>query len=678
MFQLLYILLICFSVCTLRAQVYSDIRTIKQLTPKEAEQKPPVRLTGVVTHIFPWHPNLTFFTLVTTNDLNGIAVFSGLERVIPIDVGMIVEGEGVVEFRKTSPVVIFTNLTVSGRMDLPPIPLRRLADLHKEMYFNQSVALTGVVRKKFLLHENQRTIMQYEVQNQDGTFMVFFQNPDLATYDWAALVDAEVKFSGCAILLNSRRKELQNKGLYLSDTNQIVVLKPAPTDPFSTSLTPANTIFPQYSDTHRKLVRGVVTLIVPSQFYIQNDQYGIRVNTDEKLDCGIGDEVDVAGFLTHNNILGDMSGCVIRKTGRTVPVAPVSFSNYFTVDSFPQGNERIIKFNGLLVRIQGELVQVSKPVDNYTTLIFRHLSKNYRAVCYASNIPAKLNNLAEGQPIELTGILNVNEYETADTQTLIFPSDWYLLLRNESDIALLPGGPWLTPHRKTGIQVLGSVALFLLIAMIFYLRRKILNTHLIMTERKRMAADLHDTLEQSIAATAMQLKAADDALPPAEADTRSFINLASQILATAKTDLRSSVWNLRADSLRTKTLKESIQDLARSVRGIHVNCNTEAFPSDIPDYDGIHVFSIVQEAVTNAIKHSNATQIDIASQHASITVTDNGTGFDPAVMHPGHFGIAGMSERASRFGGSVEITSAPGTGTCITIHLPPLSYQGKK
>jgi signal transduction histidine kinase len=677
MFQLLYILLICFSVCALQAKVYTDIRTIKQLTPKEAEQKPPVRLTGVVTHVFPWHPRYTSFTLATTNEPNGITVFSGLERVIPIEMGMIIEGEGIAEFRKTSPVVVFTNITVSGHMNLPPAPLRRLADLREEMYFNQSVALTGVVRKKFLLHENQRTIMQYEVQNQDGTFIVFFQNPDLATYNWDSLVDAEVRFNGCAILLDSRRKELQNKGLYLSDTNQIVVLKPAPRDPFSTSLTPANTIFPQYNDTHRKLVRGVVTLLVPGQFlYIQNDQYGIRVNTEEKLICAIGDEIDVAGFLTHNNILGDMTGCVIRKTGRTVPVAPASLSMDFPVDSFPQGNERINEFNGLLIRIQGELVQISKPLDNYTTLIFRHLSKNYRAICYASDLSAKLNNLAEGQPIELTGILNVNAYETSNPQTLIFPSDCYLLLRDAQDITPLPGGPWLTPQRKAAFQGVGGVSLIVLLATIFYLRRKILNTHLIMDERKRMAADLHDTLEQSIAATAMQLKAANDALPRAEEDTRSFINLASQILATAKTDLRSSVWNLRSDSLKTKTLEESIRDLAKTVRGVDVNCDMKDFPADFPDYHGIHVFSIVQEAVTNAIKHSSATTISIISNKAFITISDNGTGFDPEVIHPGHFGIPGMSERASRFGGSVDIKSSPSSGTCITIHLPHLSQQG--
>jgi signal transduction histidine kinase len=677
MFRPVYIFLFCLIVSGIHAQVYTDIRTIKQLTPKKAEQKPSVRLTGVVTHVFPWHPRYTSFTLTATNEPNGIAVFTSLGRVVTIEPGMLVEGKGVAEFRKTSPVVFFTNFTISGHMKLPQVPLRRLADLHEEMYFNQSVALTGVVRKKFLLHENQRTIMQYEVQNQDGTFVVFFQNPDLETYDWDGLVDAEVRFSGCAILLDSRRKELQNKGLYLSDTNQIVVLKPAPTDPFSLSPIPANTIFPQYNDTHRKLVRGVVTLIVPGQFlYIQNDQYGIRVNTEEAIDTEIGDEVDVSGFLTHNNILGDMTGCVIRKTGRTVPVAPVSLSMNFPVDSFPQGNERINEFNGLLIRIQGELVQISKPVDNYSTIIFRHLSKNYRAICYASNFSTKLNNLSEGQPLELTGILNVNAYETSNPQTLIFPSDWYLLLRDAQDITPLPGGPWLTPQRKAALQGGGGMVLLVLIAMIIYLRRKILNTHLIMAERKRMAADLHDTLEQSIAATAMQLKAANDSLPPVEEDTRSFINLASQILATAKADLRSSVWNLRSNSLKTKTIEESIRDLAKTVRGIDVKCDMKDFPADIPDYHGIHIFSIVQEAVTNAMKHSCATVINIVSHDYSITISDNGSGFDPEARHPGHFGIPGMSERASRFGGSVDIKSSPGKGTCITINLPHFSQEG--
>lgn len=676
MFRLIYVFFCCFIVCGIYAQVYTDILAIKRLTPKEAEQKPPVRLAGVVTHVFPWHPKYTSFTLTATNDPNGIAVFTSLERVVTIEPGMLVEGEGFADFRKTSPVATLGKLTVLGRMELPPAPLKRLADLHEEMYFNQSVALTGVVRKKFLLHENQRTIMQYEVQNQDGTFVVFFQNPDLESYNWDGLIDAEVRFNGCAILLDSRRKELQNKGLYLSDTNQIVVLKPAPADPFSLSPIPANTIFPQYNDTHRKLVRGVVTLKVPGQFlYIQNDQYGIRVNTEEKIASEIGDEVDVSGFLTHNNILGDMTGCVIRKTGRTMKVEPIAFSMLFPVDSFPQGNERINESNGLLIRIQGELVQIGKPVDNYTTIIFRHLSKNYRAVCYASNLHKKLSNLAEGQPIELTGILNINAYETSNPQTLIFPSDWYLLIRDNNDILPLPGGPWLTPQRKTAFQAVGGLSLILLLATIFYLRRKILNTHLIMAERKRMAADLHDTLEQSIAATAMQLKAANDALPPIEEDTRSFINLASQILATAKTDLRSSVWNLRAHSLKTKTIEESIRDLAKTVRGIDVKCDMKDLPSDIPDYHGIHIFSIVQEAITNAMKHSSATVINIVSHDYSITISDNGSGFDPEARHPGHFGIPGMSERASRFGGTVDIKSSPGKGTCITINLPHFSQE---
>ncbi|MEI7900836.1 MAG: hypothetical protein WCK89_11325, partial [bacterium] len=133
---------------------------------------------------------MTSFTLTATNDPNGIAVFATLERVVAVEKGMIVVGDGTADFRKTSPVATLDTLAVIGRMELPPVPLKRLADLHEEMYFNQSVALTGVVRKKYLLHENKRTIMQYEVQNLDGTFIVFFQNPDLDGYGWDALIDA--------------------------------------------------------------------------------------------------------------------------------------------------------------------------------------------------------------------------------------------------------------------------------------------------------------------------------------------------------------------------------------------------------------------------------------------------------------------------------------------------------
>lgn len=356
-------------------------------------------------------------------------------------------------------------------------------------------------------------------------------------------------------------------------------------------------------------------------------------------------------------------------------VEPLAFAMTFPVDSFPQGNERINEFNGLLIRLQGELVQIGKPVDNFTTIIFRHLGKNYRAVCNASRLHEKLSSLAEGQPIELTGILNINASETSNPQALIFPSDWLLLLRDENDIRPLPGGPWLTPRRRIVLQSFGGATLVVLVALTFYLRRKILNTHLIMAERKRMAADLHDTLEQSMAATAMQLKAANDSLPPSGDDARSFLHLASQILATAKTDLRSSVWNLRSDSLKTKTLEESIRDLVHSIRGIRVDCDVTRLPSNIPDYHAIHIFSIIQEAVANAIKHSGATELRILADSDSLVISDNGRGFDPAVVLPGHFGLAGMHERATRFNGAVVVDSSPNRGTKIVIHLFTFNTQ---
>jgi len=657
--------------CWAEDAAYTDILAIKRLTPKVAIEQPPVRLTGVVTQVFPWHPAYTSFTIASTNDPNGIAVFMSIERherEMEIETGMIVTAWGFADFRRISPVVILDDLVIDGRMALPPVPRRRLADLHDELYFNQRIALSGVVRKLVFLKENKRVLLQCEVQNQDGAFVAFFQNPDRFDYDWNGLVDAEVRFTGCATLLDSRRKELQNKGLYLSDVAQVEVLRAAPADPFAKAQVLDDILFLQSNDAHRKLVRGRVILQVPGKFIcIQNDYYGVRVDTADPGLFQVGDEVDVAGFLTQNNTLSDLTGCLIRRTGRRIPVEPVDFTTESFVESTPQGNERIKESEGRLVRVRGELVQVNKRVDTYTAIIFRHLGRNYRAVCFGENLHAALGGLAEGRPIEVTGVLVVDDADLSGPHTHIFSSDWHLVLRGAQDVLPLPGGPWLTPGRRRGLQWAAGGFLVFLVMLSFYLRRKVLNTDLILAERRRMAADLHDTLEQSMAATAMQLKAADDAMPPSATDAQAFLALASRILATAKTDLRNSVWNLRTDSMKTKTLEESIRDMAGLVRGIRVSCDLSRFNLDLPDSSAVHVFSIVQEAVANAIKHSGASELRIVADGDRLVISDNGKGFDPGVVPPGHFGLAGMRERAERFRGSVAVESAPGHGTRIII-----------
>jgi signal transduction histidine kinase len=90
-------------------------------------------------------------------------------------------------------------------------------------------------------------------------------------------------------------------------------------------------------------------------------------------------------------------------------------------------------------------------------------------------------------------------------------------------------------------------------------------------------------------------------------------------------------------------------------------------------------FRIIQEALTNAARHAQATQVKVAlsigPQHAELTVHDNGIGFDvsstqQSAIAGGGFGLLGMQERAQLVGGAMQITSTPGTGTLIAARFP--------
>jgi signal transduction histidine kinase len=87
----------------------------------------------------------------------------------------------------------------------------------------------------------------------------------------------------------------------------------------------------------------------------------------------------------------------------------------------------------------------------------------------------------------------------------------------------------------------------------------------------------------------------------------------------------------------------------------------------------LHLLRILQEAVTNALKHSGARDIELGTRQRDgaieLTVTDNGAGFDARSAPPGR-GLATMRSRAERLGAQLTVTSDPGRGTALTVRLP--------
>jgi signal transduction histidine kinase len=195
-------------------------------------------------------------------------------------------------------------------------------------------------------------------------------------------------------------------------------------------------------------------------------------------------------------------------------------------------------------------------------------------------------------------------------------------------------------------------------------------------ERRRIARELHDEISQLL--TVIQLSL--ERIPSQEGDE---VLRARELLSRTQHEIHRIIYDLRPSLLDDLGLAAAVEWYAESYlarRGIAVGIEVEdglELPSDVE----ITTFRIVQEIVTNVLRHSAAENVSIelyvAGDELVLGVEDDGVGFRPAERTDG-VGFVGMRERAALVGGRVEIDSEPGAGTSVrlTIPLPPASRGG--
>jgi len=196
----------------------------------------------------------------------------------------------------------------------------------------------------------------------------------------------------------------------------------------------------------------------------------------------------------------------------------------------------------------------------------------------------------------------------------------------------------------------------------------------IIDDRQRIARDLHDTVIQDIFAAGMGLQALQRRMP--EASMREHLGSSVSHLDSVITRLRKVIFNLsRVDE--TEPIDMAARRLvAESVNGtaIEVDITVNALDGPLPARTQEHVLATMQEALSNAVRHAEATEvqilIDATAAVCRLRVADNGIGMpDAAAARPG-FGITNMMNRAQVLGGSCEITSGDDGGTVVEWKVP--------
>lgn len=200
-------------------------------------------------------------------------------------------------------------------------------------------------------------------------------------------------------------------------------------------------------------------------------------------------------------------------------------------------------------------------------------------------------------------------------------------------------------------------------------------------ERTRIAQELHDTLLQGFIGVTMQIQAAHKLLPGRpDAAAEMLAGTAATAKATL-VDARQVVSEMRVPELDARDLTDALRIAASDAIGsapIEFRLVVHGKRRRLPHTIEVVAFRIGREAVVNAVRHAQATTVELVltfgAQALGLTITDDGHGIAPAAIanarRNGHWGIAGMQERAASIGGTVEISGGTSGGGVVAVLLP--------
>jgi signal transduction histidine kinase len=194
-----------------------------------------------------------------------------------------------------------------------------------------------------------------------------------------------------------------------------------------------------------------------------------------------------------------------------------------------------------------------------------------------------------------------------------------------------------------------------------------------LTERQRLARDIHDTLAQHFTSVIMHLSAAKHSNPES---VQSEVQQAEESARDGLDEIRRIVWDMQPEQIEKASLVEAVEELAArwsAENRVQVKMNVTGTPRSLPLAAETALLRISQEAMHNINKHAQAKNVNITLSFMEdifvMDIADDGLGFEPSKIRNG-FGMKTMRDRAEELSGTLTIESEQGTGTAIAVSIP--------
>ena len=501
-----------------------------------------------------------------------------------------------------------------------------------------------------------------------------------STNDLARYVDATVRLRGVLSLA------IEDSPMLLVPSRSFVEEEENAKDPFRIPLRSIAGLEVADSSaqwTHRVRIKGMVIYRNERFLLVQDASGGARVQTVNSTSAQVGDWVEVVGFPQKRGPAFSLTDALVHITAPGVPLDPFKVNLNGTVAD---------KYDGMLVQMEAILL-AQKTSEGNQLLELQQGQRIFSAVLSSEH--ARLPSFAAGSLLKITGVCDVgvgfrsSAVKPAD-ESISSPSV-QIRVRSASDVVLLRGPPVWT-WKEVAIVVSGLLVLLAgALLRIYLLRRRLERQQALQfafsrqmlhgqeSERRRIAANLHDSLGQSLLVIKNQARQAAQSVTDTTA-LQQRLDKISGITTQAIEEVRQVTHDLRPYQLDRLGLAQAVRAI---IQRVSENSPIQ-FASHVDDIDGcfdqeseIHVYRIVQECLNNVIKHSGAAEATVVVKRHATTVSlsfrDNGRGFDTSAAPEGRysgFGLTGIAERARILGGNLTVDSRPGEGANLTVTIP--------
>ena len=584
-----------------------------------------------------------------------------------------------------------------------PEPVRDvpIAELVRRNPGSNPVRVHGVIRSVFRDDIDPKWAFVTLYDKGCAIQAIFMPSPDEFRALWN-LIDAEVSVVGIAQRASRSGNRIPERGhrrfspatLFAHSFSNFHIVSPAPQDPFTATALDRSEFVRAGFQIHqrRSAVGHVLAAHGGNRLVLRTDRDEIvNVELSENAAPAFGMRIRAVGYPATDLYDINLTDAIWREEAGAPladgPAEDISLDELLTnEDGLPMIK---VGYHGRLIRIRGIVRALPGPGNAEKRLIVE--SGNSNIPVDVGACPEVLEGLAPGCEAEVSGtcVMSTPNWHPNASPPRI--REVFIVLRSPADLKILRRPPWWTPARLfvTLGALLALVVWFVIWNLI--LRRAVnrrgreleseitarVESDLKVYERTRLAVELHDSIAQNLTGATMELRTADILADSDPAAMHKYLTLAGKTLDSCREDLRNCIWDLRNLTLDETSVDEAIRKtLEPHAAGVSLQIRFNIPREQLTDNTAHTILRIIRELVLNAIRHGKATHIRIAGSVENgkllFSVRDDGCGFDPAKvpgMGEGHFGLQGIRDRIKTFGGDVEISSRPGSGTKVTVSI---------